>query len=84
LSLVTGVWSKPPDFLNEVKQAAKEAGLSTADTIRQSAKLGLPQFREQTARGRVANVAPLPDSVAWRLYAEREEDADSIRRSIAG
>ena len=73
----------PVDFLNEFKQAAKEAGVSTADTIRQSAKLGLPKFREQTASGRVTNVAPLPDSVARKLYAEREEDLVSIRRFIA-
>jgi hypothetical protein len=73
----------PADFLNEFKQAAKEAGVSTADTIRQSAKLGLPKFREQTASGRVTNVAPLPDSVVRKLYAEREEDLDSIRRFIA-
>jgi hypothetical protein len=73
----------PVDFLNEFKQAAKEAGVSTADTIRQSAKLGLPKFREQTASGRVTNVAPLPDRVARKLYAEREEDLDSIRRFIA-
>jgi hypothetical protein len=71
------------DFLNEFKQAAKEAGLSTADAIRQSAKLGLPKFREQTSGGRVTNVNPLPASVARKLYAEREDDMDSIRRFIA-
>ena len=73
----------PVDFLREFKQAAKEAGVSTADTIRQSARLGLPKFREQTASGRLTNVAPLPESVARKLYAEREEDMDAIRRFIA-
>jgi hypothetical protein len=73
----------PVGFLSEFKQAAKEAGLSTADAIRQSAKLGLPKFREQTASGRITNVEPLPDRVAQKLYAEREEDMDSIRRFIA-
>jgi hypothetical protein len=73
----------PVDFLKEFKQAAEEAGVSTADTIRQSAKLGLPKFREQMGAGRVTNVAPLPDKVARKLYAEREEDMDSIRRFIA-
>ena len=33
----------PVDFLKEFKQAAEEAGVSTADSIRQSAKLGLPK-----------------------------------------
>jgi hypothetical protein len=73
----------PLDFLDEFKQAAQEAGLSTAATIRQSAKLGLPKFREQISNSRVTNVAPLPDKVARKLYAEREEDMDSIRRFIA-
>ena len=73
----------PLDFLDEFKQAAKEAGLSTAATIRQSAKLGLPKFREQICSSRVTNVAPLPDKVARKLYAEREEDMNSIRRFIA-
>jgi len=31
----------------------------------------------------VTNVAPLPDKVARKLYAEREEDMNSIRRFIA-
>ena len=73
----------PVDFLKEFKQAAKEAGVSTADTIRQSAKLGLPKFREQTAGTRVTNVDPLAESVARKLYAEREEDMVSIRQFIA-
>jgi hypothetical protein len=80
---VTYPLAMPVDLLDELKQAAKESGLSTAATIRQSAKLGLPKFREQTASGRITNVAPLPSSVARKLYAEREEDMDSIRRFIA-
>ena len=73
----------PLDFLDEFKQAAQEAGLSTAATIRQSAKLGLPKFREQISSSRVTNVALLPAKVARKLYAEREEDMNSIRRFIA-
>ena len=73
----------PVDFLQEFKRAAKESGLSTADAIRQSAKLGLPKFREQTAGTRVTNVDPLPERVARKLYAEREEDMVSIRQFIA-
>ena len=57
-------------------------GLSSAATIRQSAKLGLPKFREQICSSRITNVAPLPDKVARKLYAERAEDMDSIRRFI--
>jgi hypothetical protein len=44
-----------------------------------SAKLGVPKFREQISSSRVTNVAPLPNEVARKLYAERAEDMDSIR-----
>jgi len=73
----------PADFLGEFKRAAQEAGVSTATAIRQSAKLGLPKFREQTARPRITNVDPLPARVVRKLYDERQDDVESIRRFIA-
>ena len=73
----------PVDFLDDFKQAAKESGLSTAATIRQSAKLGLPKFREQNGSSRVTNVAPLPDSVARKLYSKRDEDEEVTRLFMA-
>ena len=73
----------PVDVLKEFKQAARDARVSTAAAIRRSAKLGLPKFREETAGGRVTNVDPLPDAVARKLYADREDDTESIRRFIA-
>ena len=39
----------PPDLLGQARQTAKEAGLSLADAMRQSLKLGLPRLREQLA-----------------------------------
>jgi hypothetical protein len=72
----------PPGFLDEFRQAAKETGLTTADVLRQSAKLGLPELLDRLS-SRVTNVEPLPDKVARKLYAERDEDLDSIRTFIA-
>jgi hypothetical protein len=80
---ITYPLAMPADFLNEMKQAAKATGLSTAAAIRQSAKLGLPKLLEEMGTGRVTNVAPLPDKVARALYAEPEDDADGIRRFMA-
>lgn len=40
----------PADLLTEVRTAAKETGLSVADAMRQSMKLGLPKLREKLAR----------------------------------
>ena len=73
----------PADLLGQVRRTAQETGLSLADAMRQSLKLGLPVLREQLAPGRVTNVDPLPERVARKLYAEREEDMESIRRFIA-
>jgi hypothetical protein len=75
----------PEDLLKEVRTVASETGLSNADVIRQSIKLGLPKLREQlrTERGRVTNVDPLPAKMLNRLYAEREDEETSIRRFIA-
>jgi hypothetical protein len=69
----------PAEFLDELREVAKETGLSTADIIRQSAKLGLPKLRKQMASGRITNVAPLSDSAARALYAQPEDDAEDIR-----
>jgi hypothetical protein len=37
----------PPDLLGEVRQASQDLGLSMADIMRQSMKLGLPKLRDQ-------------------------------------
>ncbi len=37
----------PEDLLKEMRQTAKETGLSIADAMRQSMKLGAPRLKEQ-------------------------------------
>ena len=37
----------PDELLSEVRTAASEAGVSMADIMRQSMKIGLPKLREQ-------------------------------------
>jgi hypothetical protein len=37
----------PPDLLREIRKTAGETGLSLADAMRQSLRLGLPKLREQ-------------------------------------
>jgi hypothetical protein len=37
----------PSDLLKELRKCARETGLSVADTMRQSMKLGLPRLKEQ-------------------------------------
>ena len=73
----------PGELMAEIRTAAKRTGLSMADVMRQSMKLGLPTLREQLGFERVTNVAPLPDRIARELYAEREDDMASVRKLIA-
>lgn len=73
----------PPDLLPEVRRTAKDTGLSLAEAMRRSLKLGLPKLREQLVAGRVTNINPLPSSVARKLYAEPDDDEAEIRLFMA-
>ena len=44
----------PPDLLRDIRQTAEATGLSMADAMRQSIKLGLPKLRRQLAATKVA------------------------------
>jgi hypothetical protein len=75
--------SLPGELEREIRATAKETGLSMADVMRQSIKLGLPALRKRLGRPcRVTNVDPLPVQAARELYAQREEDIESIRKFI--
>jgi hypothetical protein len=73
----------PLDLYNEIRTAAKKSGLSIADIMRQSLKAGFPRICEQLGTGRVTNVDPLPDKVLRKLYAERDDDEEGIRKFMA-
>ena len=60
----------PSDLLGELREAAKETGLSVADTMRQSMKLGLPRLREQLS---AMKLKPLTDEEARQAFAPDAE-----------
>ena len=62
----------PSDLLGDIRQAAKETGLSMADAMRQSMKLGLPKLRQELSATRVK---PMTAEEARRAYANTEWDA---------
>ena len=43
----------PSELLSEVRQTAKDTGLSIADAMRQSMRLGLPKLRERLSGAKV-------------------------------
>lgn len=73
----------PEKLLREVRAVAKDTGLSMADAMRQSMKLGLPKLREELGTRRLTNVAPLPAAVARKLYSLEDDDSDSIQQFMA-
>jgi len=64
----------PEDLLGEVRKTAKETGLSIADAMRQSMKLGLPRLREQLA---TTKVKPMTAEEARRAFA-RDSEWDAL------
>lgn len=62
----------PQELLREVRAAAKSTGLSMADAMRQSMKLGLPKL---VSRLRAEKVGPMTPEEARRAYANTEWDA---------
>jgi len=73
----------PKDYYAELRDAAGKTGLSMADIIRQSSRLGLPLLLEQFGPARITNVSPLPAKIARALYSEPEADVDGIKRFMA-
>jgi hypothetical protein len=73
----------PDDLVREVRAAAKDTGLTMAEAMRQSIRLGLPRLREALAAGRVTNVDPLPDKIARKLYSQPEDDTEGIKLFMA-
>jgi len=52
----TSLLAMPPDLLLEVRRVAAETGISMADAMRQSIKIGLPELRERL----MVETAPKP------------------------
>jgi len=71
----------PPDLLKQVKQAARETGLSQADVMRQSIKAGLPKVRQQFQADR--NISPLTKAEAKRAFGP-DPYWDKLEAHMAG
>ena len=83
VSYATYPLAVPRVLLVEVRRTAEATGLSLAEAMRQSMKLGLPRLREQLGHLRITNVEPLPDKVARQLYAAPDDDSDAIALFMA-
>ena len=70
----------PPDLLGEARQTAKAAGLSLADAMRQSLKLGLPKLREKLA---TQSPQPFTPEEVREAFAP-DPEWDAVTASMSG
>ena len=74
----------PLDLLGEVRQASQDLGLSMADIMRQSMKLGLPKLRDQLSPDPPKNLKPLSRAESRRCYRQPNREFDALEHHLAG
>jgi hypothetical protein len=74
----------PPDLLKELRQAAQQTGLSVADTMRQSMKLGLPGLVQRLAPDPVKNLKPFTPAESRRCFTKSDPEFDALAAHCAG
>ena len=75
---VTYPLAMPSDLLTEVRRTAKATGLSMADAMRQSMRLGLPRLREQLAAGSLKPFTQTEIKAAFKKDQEWEAFESAI------
>ena len=70
----------PPQLLGELRKTAKQTGLSVADAMRQSMKLGLPKLREQLAQ--TPELKPLTAAESRQAFAP-DAEWDGLEAAMA-
>jgi hypothetical protein len=70
----------PSELLREVRQVAKETGLSIADAMRQSMRLGLPKLREQLS---ASHLKPFTEEERRRCWEEPNREFDALEHHCA-
>ncbi|HMO64259.1 MAG TPA: hypothetical protein PKE47_03365 [Verrucomicrobiota bacterium] len=74
----------PEELQTEIRRASEETGLSLAEAMRQSMRLGLPALRARLRRrtARVANVQPWPAGALARAY-RRDRTWEAVEQAAA-
>jgi ribbon-helix-helix CopG family protein len=74
----------PSDLLKEVRKAAKKTGLSMADAMRQSMKLGLPKLVEELSMEQVLkNLKPISPAESRQCWEDPNEEFDALEHHCA-
>jgi hypothetical protein len=73
----------PPDLLKDLRKAARQTGLSMADTMRQSMKLGLPDLVERLSPDPLKNLKPFTPEESRRCFATANPEFDALAAHCA-
>ena len=74
----------PSDLLKEVRKAAKKTGLSMADAMRQSMKLGLPKLVEELSMEQVLkNLKPMTPEESQECWEKPNDEFDALEHHCA-
>jgi hypothetical protein len=73
----------PADLLKEVRKAAQKTGLSMADTMRQSIKLGLPNLVSQLTPCSPGILKPLTREEVRRCFEIPDPEFDALSTHCA-
>ncbi len=76
-------WAVPRDLLGELRRASEDLGLSVANIMRQSMKLGLPKLREQLAAESPRKLKPLSKAESRRCYQQPNREFDALEHHLA-
>lgn len=74
----------PPDLLRQIRHVAKNTGLSMADAMRQSMRLGLPKLAETLSMEQVLrNLKPMTKQEIRQCYQEPNPEFDALEHYCA-
>jgi len=73
----------PAELSREVRRASEDLGLSLADIMRQSMKLGLPKLREQLSPDPLKDLKPLSRAESRRCYRQPNREFDALEHHLA-
>ncbi|MGP8202152.1 MAG: hypothetical protein ACLQU4_21945 [Limisphaerales bacterium] len=73
----------PSGLLQEVRKAARKTGLSMADTMRQSIKLGLPSLVEQLTPDPLKSLKPFTAEESRRCFERPDPEFDALSAHCA-
>jgi hypothetical protein len=73
----------PHDLLKDLRKAAQQTGLSMADTMRQSMKLGLPGLVERLSPDPLKNLKPLTPAESRGCFATPDPEFDALAMHCA-